>query len=227
MEHITDIFFDLDHTLWDFEKNSALTFKKILAENNVDVDIDRFLTVYVPINLEYWRLFREEKISKKELRYQRLSKAFHALNYEVSDELINLLSEQYIEFLSTFNHLFDYTEELLQNLQEKYKLHMITNGFRDVQRRKMKASGILDYFEHVVDSESVHVKKPDPKIFEFALEQAKVKPEHALMIGDSFEADILGALNVNMHVIHVDFDKKYTHLLCPIVHDLREIEKFL
>ncbi len=227
MPNITDIFFDLDHTLWDFEKNSALTFKKILAENNVEVDYDRFLAVYVPVNLEYWRLFREEKISKKELRYQRLAKTFKAIEFEASDELIDTLSAQYIQYLSSFNHLFEYTEELLKNLQKQYKLHIITNGFREVQQKKIKASGIFSYFEHIIDSESVHVKKPNPKIFEHAMELAAVKPENAMMIGDSFEADILGALKVNMHVIHVDFDKKYNHLLCPVVHHLTEIEKYL
>jgi putative hydrolase of the HAD superfamily len=227
MQHITDIFFDLDHTLWDFEKNSTLTFQKILTENKVEVDLERFLEVYVPINLTFWRMFREEKISKKELRYQRLAKAFEELEYEISDDLINLLAAQYIEYLSSFNHLFEYAEELLQKLQKHYKLHMITNGFREVQRKKMKSSGILDYFEHVIDSESVHVKKPNPKIFQHALGLANVAPENALMIGDSFEADIMGALDMNMHAIQVDFDKKYTHFLCPIVHHLSEIEKFL
>ncbi|WP_046756881.1 YjjG family noncanonical pyrimidine nucleotidase [Kordia jejudonensis] len=227
MNNITDIFFDLDHTLWDFEKNSALTFKKILAESNVPVDFDRFIAIYVPINLEYWRLFREEKISKTALRYERLAKTFGQLEVEVSDELINHLSEEYIKHLSTFNHLFDYTEELLEKLQANYKLHIITNGFRDVQRRKIKASGIYDYFEHIIDSESVHVKKPNSKIFNHALQLANVAPENALMIGDSFEADVKGALAVNINVIHVDFDKKYDHSLCPIVRHLTEIEKIL
>ena len=227
MNKITDIFFDLDHTLWDFEKNSALTFKKILVESNVPVDCDHFLEIYVPINLEYWRLFREEKISKKELRYQRLSKTFEQLEVKVSDELINHLSEQYIKYLSTFNHLFDYTIELLENLQDNYKLHIITNGFRGVQRKKIKASGIFEYFEHIIDSESVDVKKPNPKIFTHALELANVAPENAVMIGDSFEADIKGALALNINAIHVDFDKQHHHSLCPIVHHLTEIEKIL
>ena len=227
MRNITDIFFDLDHTLWDFEKNSALTFQKILAENEVAVPIDRFLEIYVPINLEYWRLFREDKITKKALRFQRLAKAFHALEYEVSDELINRLAEQYIAHLSSFNHLFEYTEELLENLYGNYKFHIITNGFREVQHKKIKASGIYNYFEHIIDSESVNVKKPNPKIFNHALAMANVAPENALMIGDSFEADIQGALAIHMHVIHVDFDKKYEHSLCPIVRHLSEIEKIL
>ena len=227
MHNITDIFFDLDHTLWDFEKNSALTFKKILAENNVTVNFDRFLEVYVPINLEYWRLFREEKISKTELRYQRLAKTFTILEFEVSDDLINHLAEQYITHLSNFNYLFEYTLELLENLKGNYKLHIITNGFRDVQQRKIKASGIYDYFEHIIDSESVDVKKPNPKIFNHALQLANVASENAMMIGDSFEADIKGALAVNMHAIHVDFDDNHAHSLCPIARHLSEIEKIL
>lgn len=227
MQQITDVFFDLDHTLWDFEKNSALTFQKILSESKVAIDIDRFLEVYVPINLEYWRLFRVEKISKKELRYQRLAKTFQALEFDASDALIDHLSEQYIAHLSSFNHLFEYTEELLENLKGNYRLHIITNGFREVQTKKIKASGIFDYFEHIIDSESVHVKKPNPKIFNHALALANVAPENTVMIGDSFEADIEGALAVNMNVIHVDFDQKHEHSLCPIVRHLSEIEKIL
>jgi len=137
------------------------------------------------------------------------------------------LSEQYIKYLSTYNHLFEYTEELLEKLQKSYKLHIITNGFREVQHKKIKASGIYDYFEHIIDSESVHVKKPNPKIFHHALALANVAPENAVMIGDSFEADIQGAMALNMQVIHVDFDEKYNHTLCPIVRHLAEIEKIL
>ena len=129
-------------------------------------NIDDFLAAYVPLNIKFWRLYREEQISKKELRYLRLSKTFQAIDFDASDALINLLAAQYIDYLSTFNHLFDYTEDLLKNLQKHYRLHMITNGFREVQRKKMKAAGILPYFHCIIDSESVHVKKPNPKIFQ-------------------------------------------------------------
>ena len=113
---ITDVFFDLDHTLWDFEKNSALTFKKILKQNVIQVPISDFLKVYVPINFDFWKLYREEKITKKELRYQRLKKTFDALNIEVSDALIHKLSEAYIDNLSSYNHVFPYTYEILDYL---------------------------------------------------------------------------------------------------------------
>lgn len=199
---IDHVFFDLDHTLWDFEKNSALTFDKILPEAGVHLDFDAFLKTYVPINMKYWKLYREEKVSKENLRYGRLKETFDAINLEVSDAIINHLSEEYIHQLPNFNHLFEGTFELLDYLKEKYELHIITNGFQEVQSLKMSKSGILDYFNQVISSESVGVKKPNPRVFEFAMQEAKTKPTSSMMIGDNIEADIQGALNVGMNVIH-------------------------
>ena len=135
-ELVTDVFFDLDHTLWDFEKNSALTFEKILVEHDIDIELARFLDVYVPANLVFWKLYREEKISKKDLRYQRLKTVFDKLNYRVSDETILSLSEEYINHLSSYNNLFPKTVEVLEYLKPKYRLHIITNGFQEIQDKK-------------------------------------------------------------------------------------------
>ena len=109
---IKHVFLDLDHTLWDFEKNSALTFEKIFKENNVNLKIEDFLKVYIPLNLKYWKMYREEKISKEALRYERLKSAFDAINYTVSDDLIHQLADDYIKYLSSFNHLFEGAIEL-------------------------------------------------------------------------------------------------------------------
>jgi len=225
--NVTDIFFDLDHTLWDFEKNSALTFQKILKLNNVAVPFDDFIKAYVPINFAYWRLYREEKISKEVLRYERLAKTFSEINFKAEDPLIYKLAEDYITYLSTYNHLFDHTISILETLQKNYTLHIITNGFHEVQRKKLRNAKIYDYFTHIIDSESVGVKKPNPKIFHHALTLSNTVPEHALMIGDSLEADILGALNIGIYAIHVDFDKKQQHKHCPIVRSLPEILAYL
>ena len=103
---VTDIFFDLDHTLWDFERNSALTFEKILDSNNINIDLVDFLEVYVPANLVFWKLYREDKITKEELRYQRLKRVFDELRFEIPDDLIHILSEEYIQYLSSYNHQF-------------------------------------------------------------------------------------------------------------------------
>ena len=204
---IEHIFFDLDHTLWDFEKNSALTFEKIFLENKIDLDIQDFLKVYVPLNLQYWKLYRNEKVSKEALRYERLKKSFDAINYNVSDALIDTLATAYIDNLSNFNHLFEGTLELLDYLKEKkYSLHIITNGFEEVQNKKMINSKLYPYFEQIITSESVGVKKPDARVFEHALEVSKAKKENSIMIGDSLEADIHGAINVGLSAIHCVFD---------------------
>jgi len=207
MQQIKHVFFDLDHTLWDFEKNSDLTFQKIFKTQNIDVNLDAFLKVYKPLNLQFWKLYREEKISKSELRYQRLKKAFDAIDYKISDDLINTLAIEYIEHLSDFNHLFEGTFEILEYLKAKYKLHMITNGFEEIQSKKMESSKILHYFDVIVTSESVGVKKPNPKVFHHALKVADANAENSIMIGDSIEADVSGALNIGMQAIHCNFDE--------------------
>ena len=203
---VTHIFFDLDHTLWDFEKNSALTFQKILPEADVDLVHEQFINTYIPINAKYWKLYREEKVSKAALRYARLKETFHALKYEISDEKINSLAKEYILQLPNFNHLFDGTLELLDYLKEKYTLHIITNGFEEVQTLKMKKSKIFHYFTEVITSESVGVKKPNPKVFLHAMKKAGSSPKESLMIGDNIEADIQGALATGMKAIHCNFE---------------------
>ncbi|CAM3973133.1 YjjG family noncanonical pyrimidine nucleotidase [Flavobacterium antarcticum] len=198
---ITDVFFDLDHTLWDFEKNSALTFAKILHKNNIDVDHAAFLEHYVPINYRYWDLFRDDKISKQQMRLGRLQETFALLNKIVDEEQISVLADDYIAFLPENTFLFEGTIELLEYLKPKYNLHIITNGFKDLQNYKLKNSNLTPYFKTVTNSESAGVKKPNPIIYEYALQQANAKKEQSVMIGDCIHADVLGALNCGIDAI--------------------------
>jgi len=128
--------------------------------------------------LAYWKLYREEKIDKTSLRYARLKDAFDVLNIEIKTSLIYKLSEDYIAHLSTFNHLFDGTLALLDYLKPKYTMHIITNGFKEVQQGKLNKSGIAHYFETVTNSEMVGVKKPNSKIFRHALNLAKASSRY-------------------------------------------------
>lgn len=219
---IKHIFFDLDHTLWDFDKNSNLTFEQLFKVHNIQLELQDFLSEYSPINFNYWKLYRDEKVSKEKLRYGRLKDTFDALNYSASDDLIDMLSEEYINLLPSNNHLFDGAIELLEYLQPKYELHIITNGFEEVQSLKLEKSGIKKYFNKIITSESVGVKKPNPRVFEFALETATANADNSVMIGDNLEADIIGALNCGIKSIHFNLEnlkfeeKKYTsvsHLL--------------
>ena len=123
LNNITHVFFDLDHTLWDFDKNSSLTFNKIFKLNNIDIELKDFLKIYEPINFNYWKLYRQERIDKESLRYNRLSDTFDALNFDIKSSMINKLSEQYIYHLSTFNNLFDGATEILDYLFPKYQQH--------------------------------------------------------------------------------------------------------
>ena len=226
-DSITDIFFDLDHTLWDFEKNSALTFDKIFKEQEIDLRLDSFLEVYVPANYKFWKMYREEKITKEELRYQRLKSVFDTLAYTTTDEVIHLLAEEYINHLSSFNHLFPDTLEVLEYLKPKYSLHIITNGFQEIQGKKLRNSGIHAYFSEVIDSEMAGVKKPDPIIFELALNRAKVLPQNCVMIGDSLEADIIGAQGAGLHTIHFNAHREEPHDFSSIIYNLKEIKSYL
>ena len=220
---ITDVFFDLDHTLWDFEKNSALTFEKIFDEININLNLNEFLNAYEGINHQYWKLYRENKISQKELREIRLIKTFQAIGFDFDPGKIDLISEQYIFHLSTFSNLFEGAISLLEELKGKYQLHVITNGFEVVQHHKIKNSGLSSYFENIFTAEKVGYKKPHPIIFEHALEKTKTLANNSLMIGDSLEADILGALNIGMQAIHFNSHNEPLHNHCPMVKNLDEI----
>ena len=224
---VTDIFFDLDHTLWDFEKNSALTFERLLVDFEVSISLEVFLEAYIPINLKYWRMYRNGEVSKETLRYERLKYTFDQLSYHATDRLIQDMADQYMEVLTTYNHLFPGTHDLLNYLQPKYRLHIITNGFTEVQGKKMENSQIDQYFEVLVDSELAGVKKPHPKIFKTALDMAGVSAAKSLMIGDSLEADILGAKAAGLQVLHFNAHGEATHAHAPIVHSLEEIKQYL
>lgn len=227
LDNIKHIFFDLDHTLWDFDKNSALTFQKIFNHNNIEVELASFLKVYEPLNLSYWKLYREDKIDKKSLRYRRLADTFKSIGYQVSDIVIHQLSEDYITFLTTYNHLFDNTVEILEYLNPKYNLHIITNGFKEVQHGKLQKAKIDHYFKTVTNSEMVGVKKPNPKIFHHALQIANAVPEQSIMIGDNYEADILGALNIGLDAICFNYHDENLEANIKQVNQLIDLKKYL
>lgn len=225
--HKSDIFFDLDHTLWDFEKNSALAFETIFKKHELSLELDRFLHFYVPTNLKYWKLYREEKISQEELRYKRLKEVFDLMNQAVNDELIHLLSKEYIIYLPQFNHLYEGAQEILNYLFTKYNLHIITNGFQSVQAGKIKNANLEKYFKTITNSESAGVKKPNPMIFHYAINSAKTTVEKSVMIGDSIEADIEGALNVGLDAIFFNEFKMEVDQQIHQVFDLLSLKQYL
>lgn len=225
--NIRHIFFDLDHTLWDFDKNSGLAFGSIFKKNDISVEVEDFLMTYSPINENYWKLYRENKVTQTELRYGRLKETFEALKMTITDAQIEQLSYDYIDHLPHHNHLLEGTLELLEYLRPIYKMHIITNGFKEVQYRKLEKSGILSFFETITTSEDAGVKKPHKDIFRKALEDAQAKPEESVMIGDNFEADILGARDFGMQTILFNYYKNKSYKEDRQVLEMKEIFAYL
>ncbi|WP_294819534.1 YjjG family noncanonical pyrimidine nucleotidase [uncultured Flavobacterium sp.] len=222
-----DIFFDLDHTLWDFEKNSDITFRTIFEKHGLDMDHGRFIELYVPINEHYWKLFRDGNISQEELRYGRLNEAFRQIGFRVNDELLHTLAAEYIKYLPESNHLFEGAIEVLDYLKPKYSLHIITNGFHDVQAGKLKNSNLDHYFETVTNSDMAGSKKPHAGIFEFAIKAANAQKCHSIMIGDCIEADVQGALDCGIDAIYFNESGKEAHPSIRQVGHLLELKNIL
>jgi putative hydrolase of the HAD superfamily len=203
-----DLFFDLDHTLWDFETNSKETIQELytthrLAELGI-VDFDGFYNTYSAHNHRLWDRYTKGFIKQEELRWKRVYLSL--LDFKVSNEpLAKEMSQSYLEILPNKKHLFPYTIEILDYLKHKdYKMHLITNGFESVQFKKIKNSGIADFFIEVITSEASNSLKPQKEIFEYALKNAKASVDESIMIGDNESADIQGGINMGMDTIFVN-----------------------
>jgi putative hydrolase of the HAD superfamily len=203
-----DLFFDLDHTLWDFETNSKETIQELytthrLAELGI-VDFDGFYNTYSAHNHRLWDRYTKGFIKQEELRWKRVYLSL--LDFKVANEpLAKEMSQAYLEILPNKKHLFPYTIEILEYLKQKdYKMHLITNGFESVQFKKIKNSGIADYFIEVITSEGSNSLKPQKEIFEYALKNAKASVAESIMIGDNEFADIQGGINMGMDTIFVN-----------------------
>lgn len=204
MQSIRYVFFDLDRTLWDFESNSEATLKELFAEFNLTeklkVSDDSFIHEYKRINEIFWEDYRNGVIQKEELRYARFEAAMKFFGHD-DRSMASKIGELYISRSPRKTGLVEGTIEILDHLKPKYELHVITNGFEEVQHIKMKSSGLDKYFGHVITSESAGAKKPDPIIYHHAAKLTGAKPENSIMIGDHFEADVEGAMRVGWKAI--------------------------
>ncbi len=224
-QNIKHIFFDLDHTLWDFDKNSEKAFGVIFNEMLPELNVSKFVEVYAPINQACWKLYQNNVITHHELRYKRLKQSFEALDVEVSDDLIDKISDDYIEHLPNSNHLFEGCVETLEYLHGKYKLHIITNGFAEVQFKKLNNSGIYHYFDTVTNSEMAGVKKPHSGIFDHALSKAEALKKESVMIGDCLDADVGGAINFGIEAIFFNSNETEVEKHIKQITNLVELKK--
>jgi putative hydrolase of the HAD superfamily len=203
-----DLFFDLDHTIWDFELNSKETLWELhlkyeLEAKGID-NFDVFYSSYSVHNHRLWDRYTKGYIKQEELRWKRIYLSL--LEYKIADEALSReMSVDYLDILPNKKNLFPYTIEILEYLKSKdYTMHLITNGFQTVQFKKIKNSNIADYFTEVITSEASNSLKPNKEIFEYALNASNAKLETSIMIGDNESADIQGAINAGMDSIFVN-----------------------
>lgn len=202
------LFFDLDHTLWDFDTNAKNSIGTLYHQLNLDtvtgIPFTDFYSVYLIQNKLLWARYEKGFLTSEELKWKRMWRTL--LAFKIADEpLARKLSADFLEILPTQKEVFPHTFEILDYLTEKkYSLHLITNGFEKVQWSKLKHSGLDKYFHHVITSEASNSMKPKKEIFEFALRKTEAKLADSIMLGDNLEADIKGAMNAGMDSIFIN-----------------------
>ena len=230
MKKYKHLFFDLDRTLWDFERNSTETIKDLHGTlglpSIMKANAHEFLEVYKIKNRQLWAEYRHGHITKDELRQERFHQAF--LHFELNDpELALHFNDKYVEMCSAKPHLLPDTMEVLNYLDDHYMMHIITNGFVEAQQVKMKNTGLENYFKEVVVSDGLGYRKPDKRIFYHAMSLAGASQEVSLMIGDDYEADVLGARAIGMDQVYLRGKNEASKEATYEITELKELLEFL
>lgn len=200
------IFLDLDDTIWDFQQNAKDSLKEVYFNLNIDEqfdDFEHFYQIYARQNKLLWELYGKGKITKEYLKKHRFLYPLSQVGID-DEQIAQKMGDLFLETLPTKNALLPHAQELLDYLSGKYPLTIISNGFIEVQHKKIKNSGIDHYFEHVVLSEHAQALKPDKRIFEYALQMNNALAAEAIMIGDMYQADIIGAQNAGIDQIFLN-----------------------
>lgn len=212
LKHKKHLFFDFDDTLWDFQKNSTKVLEELYTEyelhSKLKTDLPHFLAAYKKTNLDFWSRYSKREIDKQYLRNHRFNETFKVFGYDNYEENL-LITAQYLDRAPQGTLVKEGCVESLEYLIQNYKLHIITNGFKEVFGIKMKACGIREYFDQIIISEEYAFNKPDEKIFRLAEEVVKAEKEECVMIGDSLESDVEGALNAGWEAIYLAEDETH------------------
>ncbi|MBO7302288.1 MAG: YjjG family noncanonical pyrimidine nucleotidase [Bacteroidaceae bacterium] len=230
MRKYKDLFIDLDDTLYDFSGASREAFREtyeLLGYDSFFDSFEQYMTIYEPYNLELWRIYGEGKITKEELNKRRYSHPLEVVG--VNDpELAATFCREALSRIPTKNKLIPGAKELLEYLRPHYRLHILSNGFKELQAHKMSTTGILDYFDNLILSEDIGVNKPNRELYEHALERAEATVEKSLMIGDMFDTDIKGAANIGMDQLFFNpKNKECSFAPTYMVFDLLKIKDIL
>ena len=222
-----NLFFDLDDTIWAFSRNARDTFEEVYLNYSFDRyfdSFDQYYTIYQRRNAELWLEYGKGKITKDDLNRQRFY--FPLQSVGVEDEVLaEQFSNDFFAIIPTKSGLMPHAKEVLEYLAPNYNLYILSNGFRELQSRKMQSAGVDGYFKKIILSEDLGVLKPWPEIFNFALSATQSELRDSLMIGDSWEADITGAHGIGMHQVFYNVTGRTGLPFHPTyqIHSLKEL----
>ena len=225
------LFFDLDHTIWDFDSNAKTALTELYTEElaqKTNAAFTPFYERYLFHNAHLWKRYEAGFIGVEELKWKRMWRTL--LDFKVADEVLSKnLSVQFLEILPTKKAVFPHTFEILNYLKQKnYSLHLITNGFEVTQKMKLKNSGLDVYFDQLITSEASNSLKPKKEIFDYALLKANATVQESLMLGDNQAADIQGAINAGMDQVFVNHINEPLKLKPTyMINHLKELEEIL
>ena len=227
---LNTIFFDLDRTLWDFETNSEITLRQLYNDFHLQKfipTIEKFLSTYHKKNEELWALYRKGHLDSNILKEKRFYETFLAYGID-KPELAQQFGKKYLEVLATQKQLFPGTLEILNYLTPKYQLFILTNGFKEVQHKKLEHINLKKYFTGIFTSDEIGYPKPKPEFFSFVLKKAAITPDSCIMVGDDLQADILGAKQLGIKGIYFNpNNKKHKEIVDYEVTCLTEIKEIL
>lgn len=231
MKSYKHIFFDLDHTLWDFDRNCSETLDELYVHYNFHelglFTPEQFRDVYIEVNKRMWKQYNHGEIDRDTIRTKRFPAALLRLGMK-KEQIPADINARYMSICPTKSNLFPYTMEILNYLKSRYKLHILTNGFRETQSIKIKSSRIASYFMEVINSEISGFLKPSKEIFQYAMNKVKASCRECIMIGDDLEADIMGARNAGIdHIFFNPLKKQHSENLKHEISCLSELKKIL
>lgn len=230
MKKYKSIFFDLDHTLWDFETNSRETLIELHGQYQLEdhgINLPEFLSTFKKINAGLWNLYDTGQIKQDVIRLQRFHRIFQEFNVDKYDLSVQF-STDYVGKSPKKKNLLPHAKEVLDYLNPNYPMHIITNGFSEIQSTKLSSSEILPYFQSIVTSELAGHKKPSKEIFEYALKQNNLQPHEVVMVGDNLITDMGGAKNALLDTIYFNPEKiQHTEQLTHEIASLAELKNLL
>ena len=229
--HKKHLFFDLDHTLWDFDSNAFDCLSVIYIDFQLQsngVQLDEFFTTFTRINKALWTALEQNQIEHEHIRKMRFKLTLAELNLVIGGKVYNAMNTTFLNLLPHKSKLVDGCLNVLEALKSKYKLHILSNGYAKIQAEKLKSSGINSYFDKVITNDIANFRKPEKGIFDYSLIKTKSVANEALMIGDSYLADIIGAKNAGWDTIHFsDNHSTEEHLSTVKINHLTELLQYL